>query len=517
MSSKLSKPGTLALVCALVAGAATVAGSAQALPADSAHKEIRNVIYLLGDGMSRSHVAAARYRFHGADGMLNMERLPAAGTVSTHASRRNSDFPVLVTDSSSAATAWASGVKTYNGAVGIDAYGRQRATLMEQAKASGFATGNVTTAEVTDATPAAQYSHVLHRNCQGPDFSADACVFERADGTFEPLPDNRTLVTPIAEQIARNGTADVVFGGGLARFEPDDQLALEAQGYQLLGNFGDPAMAEQTAASQTVATRADLDKAAGSKVFGLFNRGNLTTEHARTRLPADSPAHQEPTLAEMTRASISLLSRRRDTKGFFLQIEGASIDKRSHANEAAQTLGEVKAFDDAVKAAVDFARRDGNTLVIVTADHECAGFSLIEKGAFTNAEAVAPPDNRDSDNPANNGSPTRTRSDHKKDPLRSGGIINGAGSQDPKNFAPATLRTPDDPADVVDGSPDASLWLSYLSGEHTGADVPLYAYGPGSGRLVGGQDNIELYEEMFLRLFGQTAAQDGSIQARERS
>jgi len=83
------------------------------------------------------------------------------------------------------------------------------------------------------------------------------------------------------------------------------------------------------------------------------------------------------------------------------------IDKRSHAIDAAETLMEMRAFDDAVKVAKDFAAKDGNTLVITTADHECAGFNIIGKGSFANAEAAAPPGNVDSGNPANNSSPSR--------------------------------------------------------------------------------------------------------------
>jgi alkaline phosphatase len=245
--------------------------------------------------------------------------------------------------------------------------------------------------------------------------------------------------------------------------------------------------------SQTVATRTDLDRASGRKVFGLFNKGNLTIEKYKRQNPTVTQA-QEPSLPEMTRKAINLLtSGRANGKGFYLQVEGALIDKRSHANDAAQTLEETKAFDDAVAAAVSFARRDGHTLVVVTADHECAGFNIIEKGTFTNAEAAAPPVNVDSGNPANNSTPSRP-SGNVKDPSRSSGIVNGAGSTDAGNFAPATFRTPDDPADVQDGAAEASLWLTYLSGNHTGADVPLFAYGPGSRRLAGEVDNTDLFD-----------------------
>ena len=81
-----------------------------------------------------------------------------------------------------------------------------------------------------------------------------------------------------------------------------------------------------------------------------------------------------------------------------------------------------------------------------------------------------------------------------KDPARSTGIVNGVGSDNPRNFAPATFRTPDDPASVHDGSAEGSLWLSYLSGNHTGADVPLFAYGPNAGRLAGSIDNTDLFD-----------------------
>lgn len=495
------KAAALALAVAVGAGSAITVSATW--PGRSAERAagVRNVIFLLGDGMGRSHVTAARERYYGAAGALNMERLPFTGSVSTYSVERGGSHPSLVTDSAGAATAWSSGVKTYNAAIGVDARGRTVATLMEQAKAAGFATGNVTTAEVTDATPAAQYSHALLRGCQGPVYSAAACLPKQPNGSHQELPRDTTLVTPIAEQIARNGTADVVFGGGLARFEPDDQKALEAGGYQVLGSFGNPSQPAQTLRSQRVATRADLDRTTAGKVVGLFSRGTMTLEQAKAGLPAAAPQRREPTLAQLTRKSIALLAHHPRSKGFFLQVEGAQIDKRSHANDAGQTLAEVKAFDDAVKSAVDFARKDGHTLVVVTADHESGGLSIIEKGTFTNAEAAAGPANSDASNPANNSKPVRSAAGNVKDPARSSGIINGSGARGAKNFGPATFRTPDDPPGVRDGSPRASLWLSYLSGNHTGADVPLFAYGPDGQPFATTQNNTDLYRKMYRALF----------------
>lgn len=478
----------VALAALLSAGAlvaTSVVGAEAAV--DVTAGRAKNVIYLLGDGMGRTHVTAARDRYYGASGKLNMEKLPVVGQVRTYAVQKKSgqpgesDFvPEYVTDSASSATAWSSGVKTYNAALGVDAKGAVVPTVMELAKKDGYRTGNVSTAEITDATPGGQASHVLARGCQGPVYSAAAC--QDLDITGTALPTSDVRVTPVAEQMARNGTADVIFGGGLSRFDAADETALKSRGYQVLGS----------PTSQTVATRTDLQNARGRQVFGLFNKGNLTVQKYKRQNPR-APQVAEPTLSEMTTKAISLLqTNARTRKGFYLQVEGALIDKRSHANDAAQALEEMKAFDDAVAVAVDFARRDGNTLVIVTADHECAGFAIVEKGTFTNAEALNPPNNVDAGNTANNSTPTR--GSNAKDPARSTGPINGSGSGDGKNFAPATFRTVDDPASVTDGSTDASLWLSYLSGNHTGQDVPIYAYGPGSRTIAGSIENTALFD-----------------------
>ena len=487
MRSSIKAAGAALGVVAVVAGAAASAVAAPS--ADGNSGRVKNVIYLLGDGMGRTHVDAARLRYYGANGKLNMEQMPVVGQNATYAVEKNSgqpgepDFkPNLVTDSASAATAWSSGVKTYNAALGVDAKGKVVPTVMELAKDAGYATGNVSTAEITDATPAGQFSHALARGCQGPSYSAASC--QDLTITGQPLPTTDVRVTPIAKQIARNGTADVILGGGLSRFDAADEDALKAQGYDVLGS----------PTSQTVATRTDLQAANGQKVFGLFNKGNLTIEKFKRENPT-APQAAEPSLPEMTTKAIDLLSGAKSSKGngFYLQVEGALIDKRSHANDAAQTLEETKAFDDAVKVALDFAKRDGHTLVIVTADHECAGFNIIEKGTFTNAEAAAPPTNNDGGNPANNSTTLRT-SGNSKDPSRSAGPINGSGAGNVKNFAPATFRTADDPAGVADGSTDASLWLTYLSGNHTGADVPVFGYGPSSERVSGEIDNTDLFD-----------------------
>jgi alkaline phosphatase len=312
--------GTAALLALVVAGGlagtATVQVAEASSPGSGNHGPgeqgtIKNVIYLLGDGMGRTHVTAARERYYGADGKLVMETLPAVGQVSTYAVQPNSGqpgesgfVPNLVTDSASAATAWSSGVKTYNAALGVDAKGKTVPTIMEFAKQAGLRTGNVSTAEITDATPAGQMSHALLRGCQGPTYSAAACQNTAVTGSELPTSDVR--VTPIADQIARNNTADVILGGGLARFDAADESALEANGYDVLGS----------PASQTVATRSDLAGASSQKVFALFNKGNMTIEKYKRENPASVQA-KEPSVAEMTNKAIALLNSG-NNKGFYL-------------------------------------------------------------------------------------------------------------------------------------------------------------------------------------------------------
>lgn len=440
---------------AVAVGAALLLGGAAAVAVatdggggrDGGDGRARNLILLIGDGMGPTHVEAARLRYHGAAGRLSMERAPSHGTVTTDAVEERSRRRDPVTDSAAAATAWSSGVKTYDGAIGKDAWGRVVPTLMEQAKAAGMRTGDVTDAEVTDATPAAMLAHVSRRACQGPGRSG--CT----DGD-----------RPIAEQIAAGATADVILGGGLSRFEPEDEGRLRASGYRILagdGAMGDAALAAQTAASQRVATRAQLRRLRarpgnGTRVIGLFGRGDMTVG----RPGRIDPAAPEPSVGEMTRTAIRLLSRSAQGRrnGFLLQVEGALIDKRSHAGDAARALDTVRELDDAVEAAVDFARRDGETLVIVTADHETGGLDIVAKGSSSDSDA-----------------------------------------------APATLRTADDPPAVADGDPGASLRLSFESGDHTGRDVPIFAFGPEHRLFRGRQDNTDLYDKMrgaLARLHG---------------
>ena len=124
----------------------------------------KNVILLIGDGMGDSEITAARNFAHGAGGSFKgLDALPFSGQYTHYSLNKDTKKPDYVTDSAASATAWSTGVKSYNGAIGVDVNGKPFTTLIELAKKNGMATGDITTSEIQDATPAAQIAHVVHR------------------------------------------------------------------------------------------------------------------------------------------------------------------------------------------------------------------------------------------------------------------------------------------------------------------------------------------------------------------
>jgi len=339
-----------------------------ALKASLNSNKAKNVILLIGDGMGDSEITAARNYAEGAGGFFKgIDALPLTGQYTHYALDKKTHKPDYVTDSAASATAWSTGVKSYNGAIGVDVNGNDRPTIMEMAKAAGKATGNVSTAELEDATPAAQIAHVSSRKCYGPEKTSELCASNALEKGGRGS---------IAEQLL-NARADVTLGGGGKTFSETAKAGewqgktLEEQaklrGYQWVSDLN----------GMTAITEANQDK----PVLGLFAQGNMpvrwkgpkATWHGNgedkaisCEVNAERPA-TTPTLAQMTDKAIALLSK--DQNGFFLQVEGASIDKQDHAANPCGQIGETVDLDEAVQKALEFARKDGNTLVIVTADH----------------------------------------------------------------------------------------------------------------------------------------------------
>lgn len=197
-------------------------------------------------------------------------------------------------------------------------------------------TGVVVTSSITDATPAAFSTHVPHRSMQ----------------------------RSIARQFAVNRTVDVILGGGRAYFEDDGLLSQMAQ----LPTADAGTSGSLSKPYTLVQSVSELTEAKTLPLLGLFSAGDLSWE-------IDRDPTTTPSLRQMSEAALRLLRSSSDT-GFFILIEGSKIDKAAHPNDAATMLREILQFDETVGAVLDFARTDGQTLVVITADHETGGLSL---------------------------------------------------------------------------------------------------------------------------------------------
>ncbi|ROQ07705.1 MULTISPECIES: alkaline phosphatase [unclassified Curtobacterium] len=401
----------------------------------------KNVILLIGDGMGDSEITIARNYQYGAAGRLpGLDALPLTGSYTTYSLTKDGadkGKPDYVTDSAASGSAWATGTKTYDGAISVDLDGAPQQTLLELAKANGLRTGNVSTAEIQDATPAVQVAHVGARSCYGPDTASCGTDALQNGG-----------LGSISEQLL-GARPDVTLGGGSASFSQTAKAG-QWQGETLFDQAADRGyQVVSDAAGLTGVRRADQAK----PLLGLFTPGNFPTRYAPTTATVggadqapvtcqENPARlsTDLSLQSLTDKSIALLDRDRSKhgKGFFLQVEGASIDKQDHAADACGQIGETIDFDEAVQSALAFAKRDGNTLVIATADH-----------------------------------------------AHSSQIVDGT----PPTSLSTALRTAD----------GATMKVSYgtagagSSQQHTGTQVRIAAYGPGAANVVGLTDQTDTF------------------------
>jgi len=276
--------------------------------------EIRNIVFMIGDGMGLGAVSSAITVSHHP---LNIERCNIIGLQKTFSSDH------YVTDSGAAGTALATGNKTNNGAIGVDSEGKSVKSILEIAKENGLATGLVTTSAITDATPASFIAHESSRNSY-EDIAKD---FLKTD-------------------------VDVFIGGGYDHFAyRSDKLylidSLKARGYKV-----------ETTMSAVL-------KSTSLKLAGLI-------------APVNSPSHlngRGDMLPASSRKAIEILNK--NPKGFFLMIEGSEIDLAAHAKDETSLMEETLDFDDAVGEVLDFAQKDGHTLVVITADHETGGIAIV--------------------------------------------------------------------------------------------------------------------------------------------
>ena len=305
----------------------------------------KNVIIFIGDGMGTSHRDLIRYATVGAERQLAMDSMPVAGRSETSPL----DPEAFVTDSAAGGTAIATGVKTFNGAAGVDADKNPVQSVLERAGQAGKATGLVTDSQVTDATPASFGAHVPDRDKQ----------------------------SEIARQYIEESKPDVILGGGEDYWYPEgdpgaypDEPKVDPE-EKSIGTEGDLTREAQDSGYQYVTNVAELRTASGPRLLGLF-----ANEEMFQQAPEGEGAVYDPpvSLPEMTQKAIDILSQ--DPDGFFLLVEEEGIDEMAHQSNVGLVIKSGQQLDKAVKVGQSFAQSDPDTLVIVTADHETGSLAI---------------------------------------------------------------------------------------------------------------------------------------------
>jgi len=388
----------------------------------------KNVILIVPDGCSMPIWAAVRAMTVGVDGKLNIDTMLVQGRCRTYSA------DAMITDSAAAGTAYATGFKTRNGVISMHAMtvrgdslsGKSLPTILEKAESRGIATGIVSTAMIEHATPAAFYSH-------------------RAERDWYNL---------IAADLPASGI-DLIMGGGRQHLLPKGEVGPEMgiSKREDSRNIIDEMRAGGYIYLQDKVGFDAYEPEKGDAVLGIFNPGHMQYEFDRKK-----DTIGEPALWEMTAKAIELLSKNK--KGFFLLVEAGRIDHAGNEHDTDRFLWDGIACDKAIGVAQEFAKKHGNTLVIVVPDHGTGGPHLT--GVYDADDA------------------------EKK-------VI----SYNDAGFPSYRLDSDGFPVDD-NGRPLAIRWIDWDG--HTGEDVGVHAMGPGSEKLDGLVDNTEIHRAMMLHL-----------------
>ncbi len=299
--------------------------------ASFAAKAPKNIIFLIGDGMGIGIIASAHHNVPGEK--LALEEFPYAGyAITTPADH-------IVTDSAASGTALSCGFKTNNGMIARRPDGKDVNSIRYYAQKRGMKTAIVSVKNITDATPAVFLSHA----------------------------DHRSELFNIAGQLPFSG-CDVILGGGLSHFVPGteggDVVIRDAAGKETVvkGSRDDGKNVVDDIKAQGyefITTKDQLLSSKADKLFGLFDPGIMNT----------APDTPEPTLTDMTMKAIEIISKN-NKNGFFIMSEAGCIDSANHGNNHDYALQEMLEFNNTIKACLDFAKKDGETLIVITADHD---------------------------------------------------------------------------------------------------------------------------------------------------
>jgi len=451
------------------------------------HRRAKNVILFIGDGMGISTVTAARILEgqnkggYGEENSLSFDEFSHSALVKTYSVNQQT------ADSAPTATAMVTGHKANDGAIsvspGVERFESDDSkvaphvleTILEQAEARGLSTGIVSTARITHATPAVNYAHTPNRD------------WERAGQLLE----GATVLDIAAQLIERqkkgNGI-EVVLGGGRRMLLPSTQADPEYPTQTGHRTDGRDLSAEWVAAQRrsayvwSKAAFEAIDTRKVSRLLGLFEPSHMQFEADRAKDGAG-----EPSLAEMTRKSIDMLSRNK--KGFYLMVEAGRIDHGHHAGNAYRALTDTIALSDAVREAMH-ATNPRDTLILVTADHShtmtIAGYP--ERGNPILGLVRAPGE-------------TEFTRDHRGLPYATISYANGPGyaslqvGGETRYGLPIAAGRMDDlkSVDTLDQGFHQEALVGLASETHGAEDVPLYAQGPRADLIGGTMEQNEIY------------------------
>ena len=441
------KVAGITLASTLALGSLGFSSTNEKVEAKKDSQKAKNVIVLVMDGVSSSTTTLARW-YKGEP--LAMDEILTGGV-------RTYSAESAITDSAPAGTAMATGNKSNDKFVGVlpaevsspgvdqslaDNPYKPVANVLEGAKMSGKATGIISTSEIQHATPAAFSSHAAHRS----DYDS------------------------IAEQQVYQGM-DVVLGGGKNSLLADNRKdgenlveVVEDNGYDL------------------VETRDELLNSKSSKLWGSFAPSALAYDMDRAQTNPN-----EPTLAEMTDKAISTLSKDKD--GFFLFIEGSKPDWAAHSNDAIGMISDTLAFDAAVKEALDFAKKNKNTMIVAVSDHGNSGISIGNQNTSGSYPSIPVSDYID---PLKKAEMTlegalKQLNDDKSNVLE---VAELYGIDNPSQEETKAIQETKDLGKTLVQLLANRANIGFTTGGHTGEDLFMYSYGP--GKPVGFVENTDI-------------------------
>lgn len=446
----------------VVAGVTTnIHGSKSNVVYANEKSKAKNVIMLIADGMSTEGITLAR---HTKGNSLAMDEISVGSVITSWANGP-------ITDSAPGGTVYAAGEKTNNKYIGTSVNDTPMASILEGAESVGKATGIVATSEITHATP----------------------------GDFTAHTNNRKNYNQILQQQI-NQDIEVVLGGG---FNKPSGFTSEVSTDEFGSYYEEQVNNIKEEGFDFITTKDELISYDGDKLWGSFADADLKYDFDRQ---SDND-NVQPSLAEMTDKAIEVLNK--DEDGFFLMVEGSKVDWAAHANNTVGIVSDILAFDEAVKTAVEFAKADGNTVVVVTTDHGNSGITIGSSYYNENIESYDKATYANTTDLLKNATITEERFNE---------LASGKSDEEIKSLAKKyyAIDLNDEELAIVKGEQGEGrkvgireviarkVGIGYTTGGHTGEQIYLGVYAPSDLELLEGVvDNTEVNKYMQRVLFGE--------------